>query len=882
MKISALRLFNVRRFVNRGVAIEGIGDGVNVLTAANEFGKSTSFEALHALFFLPYSSKSKDVQGLRPYAGGSPIVQADIVTEAGAYQVTKSYFGSASAQVLDLRTGHLVAQADDAENFISTLIRGGDGALAGGPAGLLWVRQGITGLDNQSKPDKDKEQQARSSLLESVQGEVEAVTGGRRMADVLARTQEALLRLVTPTGRPKAGADYAKAVERHEQAIKDADKLKLDLDDLRVKLDDLKAVRRQLAALEDPDAKAERQSELDIARKQMAAAQLQSERRAKVEAEQKLAQQNYDIAKRKNLEFKDAETSLRLISAELAQSSALRDELKAQRSSVQTEIDELKQKLDALEQQALGHRKMSERLERAREAREAADQLQALEAQYAKAEDARRQIELASAELSRLALPEADVEQLQKLENQITIEEARAQAAQPSVIMRYEAAQSARIVMDDKALEDGEERTYGHRSSLQVPGLGQLELRASHADKDAASLDGLREARRKLLTSLGVEGLAAARARQSQARHKQDELTGLRAQLTVHAPNGLPDLLKQIETRRAMVGEHLELKEDPRQVHSALQAIEDERTRLKPVLVQRDAADRAAEARLTALIVKVSGLETECRQLEAILGPKADREEAGRRLVHDAERLESVLAEATERAELLQADSVDLSAVEARLSRVEAVVREAEQQVSRLRETIAGLEGSIKAWSDEAVEEKWREAVERRDAAGVRLHAFEREVAVLTRLRDALEDARTQARDHYLQPVMAELAPLLNLLFDDAKIVFDDSTLLPRTLIRNGQEEDVDRLSGGMREQLSILTRLAFARLLSRDGRPVPVILDDALVYSDDDRIEKMFDALHHQAQDQQIIVFSCRQRAFQKLGGKALEMVEWGGLQPA
>ncbi len=48
-----------------------------------------------------------------------------------------------------------------------------------------------------------------------------------------------------------------------------------------------------------------------------------------------------------------------------------------------------------------------------------------------------------------------------------------------------------------------------------------------------------------------------------------------------------------------------------------------------------------------------------------------------------------------------------------------------------------------------------------------------------------------------------------------------------------------------MREQLSVLTRLAFARLLARDGRPAPVILDDALVYSDDDRIERMFDALH-------------------------------------
>ena len=79
-----------------------------------------------------------------------------------------------------------------------------------------------------------------------------------------------------------------------------------------------------------------------------------------------------------------------------------------------------------------------------------------------------------------------------------------------------------------------------------------------------------------------------------------------------------------------------------------------------------------------------------------------------------------------------------------------------------------------------------------------------------------------------------------------------------------------------MREQLSVLTRLAFARLLARDGRPVPVILDDALVYSDDDRIERMFDALHRQATDLQIVVFTCRQRAFERLGGDPLQMVDW------
>jgi len=123
---------------------------------------------------------------------------------------------------------------------------------------------------------------------------------------------------------------------------------------------------------------------------------------------------------------------------------------------------------------------------------------------------------------------------------------------------------------------------------------------------------------------------------------------------------------------------------------------------------------------------------------------------------------------------------------------------------------------------------------------------------------------------------MAELRPLLSLVFGDAAVTFDEKTLLPVSVERGGAVESFDVLSGGMREQITILTRLAFARLLAEGGSTVPVILDDALIYSDDARIERMFDALHRQATDLQIIVFTCRQRAFRALGGREMQVRPW------
>jgi uncharacterized protein YhaN len=82
-------------------------------------------------------------------------------------------------------------------------------------------------------------------------------------------------------------------------------------------------------------------------------------------------------------------------------------------------------------------------------------------------------------------------------------------------------------------------------------------------------------------------------------------------------------------------------------------------------------------------------------------------------------------------------------------------------------------------------------------------------------------------------------------------------------------------LSGGTREQLAVLTRLAFAELLLGQGRPATVILDDALAFSDDDRIESMFDVLMRAGQNVQIIVLTCRKRLFTRLGATALEIRE-------
>lgn len=871
MKISALRLFNVKRFAGRGVAIENIGDGVNVLCAVNEFGKSTSFEALHALFFQPHSGTPGDVQRLRPYSGGSPLVEADIATAEGRFRLTKQYYGGRFARVTDLATGRLLAQADEAEAFIAGLIRGG----TAGPAGLLWVRQGLTGIEKRSKSEEDSEKQVRASLLESVQGEVEAVTGGRRMAEIMAVTQAALADLVTATGRPKAGGRYAAALDARDALIEQEQRLAADVRALREALDRRAQALKRLAELEQQEERQARHRAVESAQATFDAAKAQGEALRAAEAEAGLARERRDAAERELTAYRNVLATAQAHAAAMAEAEQRRAAAVLRRQSAGAELQRAQADLIAAEAAEDAARQRLARAEAASTAREARARQAALAERLAAAEAARQALEAADAALALAKVPPGSLDELQALEIDIAKRRAVEEAARPSVTIEY-APGAAPLLMDGTPLGEGEERGYDGQARLTLPGLGTLTLRSNRAAPTDSRLKEAQARHRALLAALGVEDLAAARARQMRAQQIETERREGQARLALLAPEGLARLREEVAAGAGLGAELPEPADDPAALRAALAAAEERRALARQALRAAEPLRARADEAFVEAETVLAGLKAEHAQIEALLGPEDARPARADALAHRRDEMQRLFTDAEAQMQRHRAGAVDLATAEAALRRARSVEEAATKEAATLRESLAGLNAQIGTRSDEAVEEMWGEAKEALAAATARAEGFKAEVRVLQRLAMALEAARAQARDLYLKPVMAELSPLLGLLFDDAAITFDDRTLLPQTLRRNGHEEEVERLSGGMREQLSVLTRLAFARLLARDGRPAPVILDDALVYSDDDRIERMFDALHRQSRDQQIIVFSCRQRAFQKLGGHVLAMTDW------
>ena len=187
---------------------------------------------------------------------------------------------------------------------------------------------------------------------------------------------------------------------------------------------------------------------------------------------------------------------------------------------------------------------------------------------------------------------------------------------------------------------------------------------------------------------------------------------------------------------------------------------------------------------------------------------------------------------------------------------------------------IEGLKGHIAANEGFGVEEALVTALADYERHSALVADYERETAILTLLDDTLEATEREAKNLYLAPVVERVRPYLKMLLPGSEIILDESMQI-KGIARGGQTEVFEVLSGGTQEQLAILARLAFAELLLGQGRPATVILDDALAFSDDNRIESMFDVLMSAGEKVQIIVLTCRKKLFTRLGATHLSIAQ-------
>jgi DNA repair exonuclease SbcCD ATPase subunit len=860
MKLRAIRLANVRRFAGQSVTVAPFGDGLSVIAAPNETGKSTLFDALHALFFAPHGSRARDVVALQPHSGGRVEVGAEIELPEGRFLVEKAFLARPVARVTDLATGRIVAQEDAAEAWLGRLTA----SALHGPAGLLWVRQGVTTLEAEGR-ERDRLVTARRDLLSSVAGEIDKLTGGRRMDRVRDACLAALGQLVTTaTNRPRKGGPWAEV--REEIAARDAEIATLE-GQSRALADALtrrREIAGHLARIEAPEARAARDAALAAAEAALAAAEAHAARLAAATQEAEVARLTAEEARRQAAAFEAALAPLaRLAAAETDAATAV-ESLDARMSAVRAAEERARAAHLVAQDDLSAARTAAGAARLATAARDAARLRDDLVLRLAAAET--QAAALAAAEM-RLAALRVTPEGLSALDRALAaLATARAAAAARAVTLTVIYDPGAPPILRDGAALRAGPIAVTAQTRLTLPGIGGIEIDPGAATADPAALATAEGLVARALAACGADTPDAAR-KALRDREAAQSARALAAELLrAHAPDGLPALRAALAAA-AVKGDAApaaEASPDP----ARLPACEIAEAAARDTLEAARAAIAALAPPLAEARAALTLAASRRADAEIAAGDSAGRADRRSALAAAASAAAATQTRAAAARETLAAAAPDLATARAERARTLSARESAQAEAARLREEQARLVGMIQTQADLAVDERLAAARDARAAAADREARLAAESAALARLAAVLDTTRAAARETYFGPVEREIAPLLALLSDTASLTFDAESLLPDRLARDGAEEPLATLSGGTQEQVAILTRLAFARLFARAGTPVPVILDDALVHTDDVRILRMFTALHRVAADQQVIVLTCRTAAFEALGG--------------
>ena len=134
-------------------------------------------------------------------------------------------------------------------------------------------------------------------------------------------------------------------------------------------------------------------------------------------------------------------------------------------------------------------------------------------------------------------------------------------------------------------------------------------------------------------------------------------------------------------------------------------------------------------------------------------------------------------------------------------------------------------------------------------------------------LYDTFAARRQEAHRRYVAPFKEHIEQFGRIVFGSTFEVEldDDLKVVRRTL--DGITLNIGQLSVGAREQLGVLVRLACAVIVSPDGGGAPVVLDDALGWSDPSRLARMGAAIATAGRECQVIVLTCTPGRYAHVG---------------
>ena len=896
LQITRLRVENVRRF-RAPLELRDFAPGLNLFTGPNEAGKSTLVAAIRAAFFE--RSRSNAGEALLPWdaPSASPDIELDFQVGDTACRLHKRFMRGNCCELLE---GSTRLDADAAESRLAELLgfaypgRGPSKAEHWGIPGLLWIEQGTGQTIGEAVAHATD--YLRSALDQSL-GEV-ASSHGDEVIERMRRDRDALL---TKKGDPREA--YAEAIAAREAAVRRLAELDQKITLYRDQVDALGRLRAEhLAdATERPwDGlrQAEQQAREALAQIDRTRAELDQGKRSLSETER-----HFGLLEKQLLLAEAQRNDLTRRERAVVEAERALDDL--QRGGVDPEANVREREARVVEAgQALETaRALAMRVDLVAQQGEAA---RALDRIATALEGATEQHTRVQAAQTALATQQVDAKELSLLRTEASrLAELRIRQQAVATQVRFALEPGIRMHLAGEPLTGSGERLLTASARLDLPGLGAIEIVPGGDDLARLAADAvvLEASQRDRLQRLGVSDLAAAETRAMAADDTGRALALAQEMLKTFAPKGLEalraDHASAAERVRALAARVAALPSAPLTATASpatpLSASDTEQAVPAPDLItaqrhveQALALHQAALAALEQARAAVGTARLAMAGAQQTLTDAVRERDALRVLLADSKRLDD------ERQALDERQRVGAAAIgqRAAVATLEQTVAAAQPDRLRLdvdrlgrsaaqleaahaerQKNVIGLQAVLESVGAQGLEEARAEVAVQAEALERRRLELARRAAALDLLTELLEAKRSERVRRLQAPLQQRVDHYLSLLFPGARLAMGED-LAPDSLVRAGAIEPPQKsfgaLSFGAREQLALVSRLAYADLLRESGRPTLIILDDALVHADAQRLADMKRVLYDAAQRHQVLLFTCHPQAWRDAGAVA------------
>jgi SpoVK/Ycf46/Vps4 family AAA+-type ATPase len=414
--------------------------------------------------------------------------------------------------------------------------------------------------------------------------------------------------------------------------------------------------------------------------------------------------------------------------------------------------------------------------------------------------------------------------------------------------------------------------------SLLLPGLGSLTITPGGEDLVGLAReheDALQVFRQQLLL-LGVTDLAQAQNRLQSCKSLAGQIQLAEQALLIVAPKGVADLRAQQELATVQI----------QQIQQAMDRLP--AASLQPVMAL-DEAQRELDSALALETLAQKALNTadlDCAKALSRRDQATQERDAALAVMADPQRM-TKLAQAQEdwlanQASLLalstrvanqqaQWEAANPGFIDQDIQRFRQSLESMRQAQVKRREDMLVLQNTLELAGAQGLDEQRQQLQSKLTFERKRHEELQRRAQAISLLCDKLESKRQATLQRLQTPLLQRMRHYLQLLFPGSTMEVDDN-LAPQKLLRNRttgteQIDTVEALSFGSREQLGLISRFAYADLLAQANRPTLLILDDALVHSDEERLSQMKRILFDVAQRHQVLLFSCHPNAWRDIG---------------